>query len=120
MIENWVYSEYFIYIITNLINEKQYVGRSEFERRCHSHIKYKSSNRLLRLDIGKYGLENFQLDITIYKNVTLAQMHKKENELILELQTLYPLGYNLKLESGKVPVRNSKYKIPKRFLSMEG
>lgn len=47
-----------IYITTNLINNKKYLGSDK-----HNNPKYYGSGKLLKLAIKKYGIENFKKDI---------------------------------------------------------
>ena len=52
-----------IYKITNLINNKVYIGQSiRLEQRLQEH-KYSSHNDHLKNSIAKYGVENFKFDI---------------------------------------------------------
>lgn len=57
-----------IYRITNLINNKVYIGKTNnFERRYKEHFRktnIKSDpNKILYLAMHKYGFENFKMDI---------------------------------------------------------
>ena len=50
-----------IYKITNLVNEKVYIGQAQdIEKRWREHkCSSKSNNQILYRAIRKYGLENF-------------------------------------------------------------
>jgi group I intron endonuclease len=78
----------FVYLTTNLINGKQYVGSHEGDE----NDSYLGSGRVFRKAIKKYGKENFKREILEYCN--------KEENLILEekyikkYNTLIPTGYN--------------------------
>jgi group I intron endonuclease len=85
-----------IYKITNLINNKCYIGKAkDFERRLHHHKhsvgKIKSP---LYSAIQSYGWECFKIEI-----VETADDYSKLNELeikhIQQHNSLYPAGYNL-------------------------
>lgn len=56
-----------IYLITNLVNGKKYVGQSvDIVRRYNEHIAdSKTSNQVLYKAMRKYGLENFSFEILI-------------------------------------------------------
>lgn len=54
--------EYYIYITTNLLNNKKYIGK----RKCHGEINqdnYLGSGKILKNAIKKYGKENFEKNI---------------------------------------------------------
>ena len=52
-----------IYKITNLINDKKYVGQSiHIDRRWKEHI-YQNRNSAIHQAIEKYGIENFIFEI---------------------------------------------------------
>lgn len=83
---------YYVYIITNHISNKQYVG---------SHICYKDkvdnymgSSKYLNEDYKLFGKENFSKQILKddYKNN--IEMLNGESEFILKYNTLAPNGYN--------------------------
>jgi group I intron endonuclease len=61
-----------IYITTNLINGKQYIGKDE-----HNRISYLGSGVTLKLAIKKYGKENFRKEIIEY---CINREHLKERE----------------------------------------
>lgn len=67
----------FIYLITNKVNGKYYVGRTTrtIEARWKEHIKCMNSgdNRHLYLAMRKYGLENFIIE-ELYKCVSLDEL----------------------------------------------
>lgn len=84
-----------IYKITNLINNKCYVGQTirELNIRVDEHTK-KIRCRALNSAIKKYGFNNFKVEIleTIEK---LDDLNTREQFWIKELNTLSPNGYNL-------------------------
>ncbi len=88
----------FIYIITNLINGKQYVGQtiqSDIYKRWNSHknLKHKTVGQILYNAYQKYGINNFT-----YKIICICfneDTNKYEEEYIKKYNTIYPNGYNL-------------------------
>jgi len=91
-----------IYKITNIINNKIYIGQSiHIEKRFQEHIneaKNGRSNMLLHKAIRKYGSENFRFEIL--EECTEADLDAKECYYIDKLNSRNrELGYNL-LEGG--------------------
>lgn len=86
-----------IYLITNKINGKQYVGQTihTAELRFAQHCKPSETNcRLLNRAIQKYGRENFE--VSVLEDVDSQDLlDEKEIYWIDKLNTLSPLGYNL-------------------------
>lgn len=80
----------FIYIITNLINNKQYVG---FHATNNLDDGYMGSGKYCNRAIKKYGLHNFKKEILEY--CTKDNWIEKEIFWIKEKNTFYPNGYNL-------------------------
>ena len=87
---------YTIYLRTNLVNGKQYVGQtSNFKRRENEWncLATRYANQYVVEDREKYGLDNF-------KTVILAETDSMENaceleqKYISEFNTIYPNGYN--------------------------
>lgn len=84
-----------IYIRTNLVNGKQYVGQTEdFKRRERDwrkiHTPY--SNKQINEDRVKYGLDSWTVDILDVVDETISD--EKEREYIKKYNTLFPNGYN--------------------------
>lgn len=87
-----------IYKITNLKNNKTYVGQTtrSLEKRWKDHISYfkKSVDYILYRAMKKHGIENFkieQIDTAICKK----ELNKKEAHWIEKLQAMsYQNGYN--------------------------
>lgn len=88
---------YKVYIWTNKINGKKYVGvtRSSMAKRAgQDGYHYKGSPRFYAA-IQKYGFANFEVSI-VKDGLTQEQAAKMESVLIKELNTMDPaVGYNL-------------------------
>lgn len=87
----------YIYVITNNLNNKQYVGKTErsdvrirFNEHLNEALKY--TDRPLYRAINKYGKENFSIE-------TLEQTNDAENREIFWIKELdtYKNGYNATL-----------------------
>ena len=83
-----------VYCITNLINNKKYIGitsrniKTRFQEHC-------SHNQTLVYDaVQKYGKENFQIEI-LENNIPKEEIDKRERYFISKFNTLIPNGYNL-------------------------
>ena len=90
----------FIYITTNLINGKQYIGQTirslQKRRNCHF-TDIKRTNLPFHNALKKYGKENFRW---VSFECPIENLDYSEVLLIKELNTLKPNGYNL-TEGGK-------------------
>ena len=89
-----------IYKITNLINQKIYIGQSvNIEERWKQHeykafnIKEKGYNSAIHAAFRKYGVENFKLDIL--EECLPEELDSKERYWIETLNSLSPNGYNI-------------------------
>ncbi len=88
--------EYTVYLRTNLINGKQYVGQTknirtrENDWRC---LKARYANKILTEEREKYGVNNFKTDI-LAECETQEEAWELEQKYIAELGTKYPAGYN--------------------------
>lgn len=107
--------KYIVYLRTNLVNGKQYVGQTknfqkrEREWKC---LKHRYANSILSDDREKYGLENFKVEILAIVE-TREESWDLEQKYIKEKNTKIPNGYN-KANGGKTSkganlgCRNSK------------
>lgn len=112
-----------IYLITNLINGKQYVGftKQTLKRRWqgHTYQARKGSNLALHNAIRKHGPENFKIE-EIYCSVNIDEtLNIKEREYIEKYNTLSPDGYNMSLGGeavmmGRTHTQEAKDKISKK------
>lgn len=107
-----------IYKITNLINNKIYIGctKRSIITRFHEHglqkFAYKS---LITRSILKYGKENFDIQVIETCN-SLKEMNTRENYWINKLNALYPNGYNLKNEVVVFTENSFKNKMTKKCM----
>lgn len=105
-----------IYLITNLINGKQYVGQTikGYLKRWQGHCVYanrisnnKQSPQLIDQVIDKYGIENFKIELL--ETVPIEQKDKKEQYYIQKYDT-YNNGYNLTIGGDFNPMFDEKVK----------
>lgn len=112
-----------IYLITNMVNGKQYVGQTtrSLQQRWREHCCNSSQCTYLHNAIAKYGKENFkveQIDIAIDQE----ELDYKESQYIKFYNTLAPNGYNLDT-GGKGGRQFSKvicYKISENHADVSG
>jgi len=86
----------YVYVTTNIINNKQYVGSH-----CTDNIddSYIGSGRLFLKAVRKYGKENFRRKILEECSTDLLA-REKEGFFIDQIGTLDPSGYNLSPKGG--------------------
>ena len=106
--------KYTVYIRTNLINGKQYVGQTKNFKRRESNwrdLSTRYANKLLTVDREKYGLENFKVEI-LAEVETREEAWDLEQKFTLEYNTKYPNGYNMgnggKTQEGTLHTDESK------------
>lgn len=111
----------YIYLITNLINNKKYVGQTindfsiRFRQHKNTHKYYSCQKTLSPVDraIGKYGDENFKYEI-IYVTDSLEDLNEKEIYYIDYYKTHVSCGgYNIKYggDNGGKHDESTKFKI---------
>ena len=83
-----------IYKITNLINNKIYVGQSTRINDVVNRI-YQGSGLIIGKAIIKYGWENFKTEILDYA-YNQIELNEKEPFYIKKCGSLSPVGYNLR------------------------
>lgn len=105
---------YELYLITNLINQKQYVGQVNeakgYLNRFKEHIyestrpQKKSQLQILHKAIAKYGVENFQIK-RILKHIPESQIDYYERLWIWKFNTYWKNdgGYNMTLGGSGLP-----------------
>ena len=86
----------YVYQITNLINNKQYIGiTNNYKKRWGNHKCCNTPNSLVAKAIKKYGVDNFKFEI-LYSGLSIEEAEGKEIELIKKKNTKAPNGYNIK------------------------
>ena len=109
-----------IYKITNILNNKCYIGQTSYilERRINLHlkeVKYKTNSPLYN-SINKYGLENFKWEIITICN-SKKELDEKEKYYIKFFNSKKPNGYNLtdggEGNQGWIPTKEMRDKISK-------
>lgn len=90
-----------IYIITNMLNNKIYIGKTKDFKRRYKEYKYKSRNLnkhskyLIMEEINKYGFENFKMDVL--EECDIDKLNDREIFWINTLNSKDPeIGYNSK------------------------
>ena len=78
---------YIIYKVTNLINNKYYIGKHKTTKLDDG---YMGSGKLIKRAIAKHGIENFQKDIICLCN-SEQEMNDKEKELVVVNESTYNL-----------------------------
>jgi hypothetical protein len=97
----------YVYITTNLINGKQYIGDHSTNNLNDNYI---GSGLLIKIAIKKYGKHNFKKEILEHFNNKEDAFNIQE-KYINQFNTLSPIGYNISPKGG--------YGIPKSYLSEE-
>jgi group I intron endonuclease len=93
----------YIYRITNLINQKAYIGetkRSDIRFRWNQHkhsVKTKNGSPALIAAFEKYGIDNFKFEVLIM--CFDQDRFSYETEYITRFNTLVPNGYNIHLKA---------------------
>lgn len=106
-----------IYVFTNMINGKQYVGQTvDLHRRIKDYKHSKKENRLINKAIKKYRIENFNLK---YKVFLIDELNNKEKFYIKNNKSLAPGGYNLESGGGQNKHYSEEY-IEKLSVSHKG
>lgn len=83
-----------IYKITNLINNKVYIG--QFRRRDASAFNnYWGSGKIIKKAIKKYGLKNFKKEIIVEGRFNKCLTNQLEIHYIRVYNTISPHGYNI-------------------------
>ena len=100
-----------IYLITNLLNDKKYVGQTTrtLEERFAEHAK---ADSLLGKAIQKAGVENFTIEV-IEQCETQEELDKRETFWIANMDCKHPKGYNC--TSGGRHSQNKKTTVEKQI-----
>lgn len=111
-----------IYLITNNINGKQYVGKTihTIEERWKGHCQNTKSNKLMLLHraIVKYGKENFTIE-AIYETDDNDFLNTAEIYCIKKFNTKTPNGYNIASGGEGNPGNKSRLGIPHKKESID-
>lgn len=84
---------YYIYKITNKINNKIYIGQTnDIKKRFNSHKNNKKS--VISKAINKYGVDNFIFEIIETIN-TIEEANSLEIKYINKFNSIAPNGYNI-------------------------
>jgi group I intron endonuclease len=93
-----------IYVITNLQNNKQYVGQTiaSLEKRWQRHCWKSTSKNSMPIcqAIAKYKKENFKIEILSFCQ-SQQEMNERELHYTNTLNTWSPNGYNLRAGEGR-------------------
>jgi group I intron endonuclease len=93
-----------IYLITNLVNNKQYIGQTiqSIEKRWQRHCWKSTSKNSMPVckAIAKYGKENFTIEM-LCDCSSQEELDQQEIFYTNKLNTWSPNGYNLRAGNGK-------------------
>lgn len=98
----------YIYQITNLINNKIYIGKTNNpQKRWSNHKCNNDPNMVIARALHKYGVNNFKFEI-LYRNISIDDIDELEQKTIKEKNSRVPNGYNV-AEGGQGGIGVSKY-----------
>lgn len=106
-----------IYKITNLINNKKYIG--QFDDPNKKFINYWGSGFAIKTAINKYGIENFKKEIIVEGNFHQTLKDELEKHYIRVYNTIQPYGYNLTSGgqgAGLIPQKVNQYTTKGEFI----
>lgn len=109
---------FLIYKITNLINEKYYIGRHATK---NLNDGYLGSGKGIKNAITKYGKENFKKEILVFAN-SAEELWKLEEEIVNKEVLKDPKSYNQSLggKNWMISLANSDVAIFKKHQSKAG
>lgn len=92
-----------VYLVTNLVNGKRYVGQTvmPLAQRWKKHCGMHSGCHALSAAIRKYGEHSFSIE-EIARASSAAELNALEAALVIETNSMWPHGYNLKAGGGSV------------------
>ncbi len=92
----------FLYVITNRVNGKQYVGITRNPERRRRQASFRPQGiSACGISIRKYGRQKF--DMEVWYEADEEWIKLMECRAILALSTLAPTGYNLRVWDGTSP-----------------
>lgn len=109
-----------IYKITNIINNKVYIGQTNnWKKRWSTHVNDKQNGCLITRAIKKYGKENFEVKF-LFENLSDDEANRLEKETIIKFNSKAPNGYNIRegghdskhSEDSKIKMSLAKKGIP--------
>jgi len=80
----------YVYIVTDLRNDKKYVG----QKKGDFNSNYFGSGKIIKRFVKKYGKENFKVELINYTFCT-SSLNKQERLWIKKYDCIWPKGYNL-------------------------
>lgn len=85
----------YVYQITNLVNNKLYIGiTNNIKKRWSNHKCNNDPTMVIAKAIKKYGVDNFKFEV-LFRNLSIEEAKAKEIELIKEKNSQVPNGYNV-------------------------
>ena len=90
----------FVYITTNLINEKQYIGdHSTDDLNCNKTKYYLGSGKYFLRALNQYKKQNFKREILEFF-LSRKEAFDAQEKYIIQFNTLAPNGYNISPKGG--------------------
>ena len=106
-----------IYLITNKINNKKYVGqtRSTLKKRFNQHCE-KRNKTVIGNAIKKYEKQNFNIEILQEGLFSEQEINNLEIEYIKKYNSIAPIGYNIEHGGNASPMSDeTKQKISNKL-----
>ena len=94
MVNNLTNIKYIVYLTTNIINNKIYIGQTQCLYRRFRDYRKPEANEYLMNAILKYGLENISVEI-LEKDLLLDELDEREQFYLDTLQPFKDNGYNI-------------------------
>ena len=90
----------YVYLITNQINDKKYVGiTNDYKKRWSNHKCCNDPKMAIAQAIKKYGKENFKFEL-LEKNIPIERIDEKEIYYIQKLETHVSTGKGYNVSKG--------------------